>query len=191
MDLEQIKNDVKEMLSEKRYIHSIGVMERAEELALIYGEDVQTAKLVGLAHDIAKELSEEEILQYVKENNIEVDEIEREQLYLLHGKIGADMCSKKYGFTEYMKKAIERHTTGDKEMSKLDKIIFIADKTEKNRKHSDLQESIEICNRNLDEGVIYCLEYAVKTNLDKHKLVHPNTIIARNSILMQKFKNEM
>ena len=75
--LQKIDKDIKQELSEKRYKHSIGVMQKAEELAEIYGVDVNKAKLVGLAHDIGKELPEEEKLRYAKENKIEVDEIEK------------------------------------------------------------------------------------------------------------------
>ena len=53
--LKRIDSDLKSTLSEKRYKHSLGVMKKAEELALIYGVDVNIAKLTGLAHDIGKE----------------------------------------------------------------------------------------------------------------------------------------
>lgn len=185
MNLEQIQKDVKEILSEKRYIHSLGVMERAEELARIYGENIEEAKLVGIAHDIAKEMNEEEIRKYIKENNIEIDEIEERQPYLLHGKIGADICFKKYGFSKYMIDAIKRHTTGEKNMTKLDKIIFLADKTEKNRNFIDLKEAVEICNKSLEEGMIYCLNIAIKENIERNRLIHPDTIITRNDIMIK------
>lgn len=184
MNLEQIQKDVKEILSEKRFLHSVAVMERAEELAKIFGEDIEITKLVGITHDIAKELNEEEILKYIKENNIEIDEIEEKQLYLLHGKMGADMCKKRYGFSDYMARAIELHTTGYKNMSKLDKIIFLADKTERTRHYSDLSEAIEICNKSLDEGMIYCLNVAIKDNIERNRLIHPHTILTRNDIMM-------
>ncbi len=184
MNLEQIQKEVKEILSEKRYNHSVAVMERAEELAKIHGEDVEIAKLVGITHDIAKELNEDEIKEYVKENNIEIDEIEEKQLYLLHGKIGADICGKKYGFTDYMKNAIELHTTGSKNMTKLDKIIFLADKTEKTRNFADIEEAIEISNKSLDKAMIYCLNIVIQDNIKRGRLVHPNTIITRNDIML-------
>lgn len=185
MNLEQIQKEIKEILSEKRYLHSVAVMERAEELAKIFNEDIEIAKLVGIAHDIAKELKEDEIIKYIKENNIEIDEIEEKQLYLLHGKIGADMCAKKYNFSNYMTRAIALHTTGDKDMTKLDKIIFLADKTEKTRKFDDIKEAIEISNKNLDNGMIYCLNKAIIDNISRNRLIHPNTIITRNDIMMK------
>ena len=88
--IEQIKKELKNMLSEKRYIHSIGVMKMASELAKIYNVDIEMAQIAGLLHDNAKEMTDEEMLQYVKENNIKISETEKNSIQLLHGKIGAD-----------------------------------------------------------------------------------------------------
>ncbi len=76
----------KTKLSEKRFYHSQCVMERAKELAKKFGYDIEIAEKVGIAHDIAKEIPNEEKLKYVKENNIKIDEIERENPTLLHAK---------------------------------------------------------------------------------------------------------
>ena len=70
-----MKEDLKNILSERRYIHSVGVMEMCEKLAKIYKVDVEKAKIAGLLHDNAKEMSPEEMLNYVKKNNIEITEI--------------------------------------------------------------------------------------------------------------------
>lgn len=183
MNIEIIKEDVKKALSEYRYIHSLGVMERAGELAKIYGEDIETAMLVGIAHDMAKEFSDEEMLKYAEANNLEMDEIERKMPALLHGRIAGDICKKRYGFTDEMTRSMDLHTTGFSNMTKLDKILYIADKTEPNRKFPDLEEAIEICNSDLDKGMLYCLDVALKENIRKGKIIHPNTIIARNDIL--------
>ena len=53
-DLELLKEEIKEKLTEKRYAHSIGVMNMCEKLAIKYGGDVKRAKLIGLVHDMAK-----------------------------------------------------------------------------------------------------------------------------------------
>ena len=62
---------------EYRYIHSLGVMEMAEELAKVYNVDVESARIAGLLHDIAKEMTKEESLEYVEKNNIAIDEVEK------------------------------------------------------------------------------------------------------------------
>ena len=132
--IEKIETDLKEILSEKRYNHSISVMNMAEELARIYGVDVVDAKIAGLLHDNAKEMSEEEMLKYAEKNNIEVTEFEMLNAKILHGKIGADIARKKYGISEQIAKAIEYHTTTNPEMDILAKIIYISDKIELTRK---------------------------------------------------------
>ena len=58
MELKEIQEYVKEQLSEKRYNHSVGVMERSEELAKMYGADVEIAKKLGIVHYVEKEISE-------------------------------------------------------------------------------------------------------------------------------------
>lgn len=129
MDIEQIKSKLQASLSEKRYNHSLEVMKRCVELAKIYGVDQEKARLVGLAHDIAKELPEEEAIKIVKENNIELDDIEMQNYKLWHAKIGAVICKNEFGFTQDMVQAVENHTTGKAGMDLLSQILYVADAT--------------------------------------------------------------
>lgn len=129
MDIEQIKSKLQASLSEKRYNHSLEVMKRCVELAKIYGVDEEKARLVGLAHDIAKELPEEEAIKIVKENNIELDDIEMQNYKLWHAKIGAVICKNEFGFTQDMVQAVENHTTGKAGMDLLSQILYVADAT--------------------------------------------------------------
>ena len=186
MDFEKICKQLKKGLSEKRYIHSIGVMEKAGELAKIYNLDIEKAKVVGLMHDIAKEMTQEEINNYIKLNNIEIDEIEKIQPHLLHGKIGADICKKEYGFTEVMQKAILYHTTGNPDMDLFAKIIFIADKIEKNREYEGVEQIRELASKDIDKAIIKVLENSIIKKVAEQKIIHPNTVNTRNALLMQK-----
>ena len=185
-NLEKILRDIKNSLSEKRYIHSIGDMKQAEYLAKKYGQDTEIAKVVGIAHDIAKEIPEEEKLAYVKENNIEIDEIEKINVGLLHAKIGADICKKKYDFTEEMQNAIKYHTTGNEKMDTLAKIIFVADKTEENRKYDALETVRKLADEDLDKCMLYILDYMLIDNVKKQKLIHSDSIKIRNKIMLEK-----
>lgn len=187
MELEEIVKDVKTHMSERRYTHSLGVMKRIEELAKIYGVDVEKAKKVGIAHDIAKEMTKQESLKYADENNIELDEIEKEIPYLLHGKIGADMAKKLYNFDEQMQKAIIYHTTGNPEMDMLAKILYAADKTEENRNFAqyDVEYERNLANTNIDEALIFMLGETIKFGIDTKKLIHPNSLNTRNTLLIK------
>ena len=186
MELKEIQKYVKEHLSEKRYNHSVGVMERSEELAKMYGADIEIAKKIGIAHDVAKEISEEDKLKYVEDNNIEIDEVERKNTTLLHAKIGKDIAIKKFGFTESMGQAIANHTTGDKNMDIYSKILFIADRTSKERKFDDIEYIKELAKKDIDEAVLYILDKKIELQVKKGALIHLNGIIARNFLLNNK-----
>ena len=188
--LRKINQDIQRELSEKRYNHSIGVMKKAEELAKLYKVNINKAKLVGLAHDIGKELSKEDKLKYVKENNIEIDRIEKINVGLLHGKIGADICKKRYDFTEDMQDAIKFHTTGNKDMDLLAKIIFVADKIEEGRKYKDKNKMQELelireaAKENLDEAMLGLIDSSLIYTMQKKNLIHPDSMSTRNQLII-------
>lgn len=190
MEYKEIENDVKSVLSEYRFTHSLGVAKKAIELAKIYGVQEEIAKKVGIAHDIAKEMTDEEMIEYAKVNNIRIDEIETVKPSLLHGKIGADIAAKKFGFTQDMINAIKWHTTGRENMSMLEKIIYVADKTEENRKGTrfNLEKSRELSTQNIDETLIFLMNEFITYNVKNEWLIHPETIKARNDLLLNEGK---
>lgn len=189
--INKINEDIKKELSEKRYNHSVGVMNKAVELAKIYGVNVNKAKLVGLAHDIGKELSREDKIKYMDENELEIDEIERVNVGLLHAKIGADICKKRYGFTQDMQDAIKYHTVANENMDLLAKILFVADKIEDNRNYKDekkmqnLMGMRELAKENLDKAVLYEIDASMEFTLQKKELIHLDSIRTRNRIIME------
>lgn len=186
MKYEEVEKIVKETLSEKRYNHSVGVAKRAVELAKIYGEDIEKARIIGIAHDIAKQMPNEEAIKYVKENGIIFDEIEEKEPSLWHSKIGADIAIKKLGFTKEMAQAILYHTTGNVNMNTMDKIIYLADKTEEGRDYIDLDLAREISNTDIDEGVLYVAKVAIEYSLKKGGLIHPDTTDLINKLIKEK-----
>ena len=185
-NIEKIKEDLKQMLSEKRYIHSVGTMKKAIELAKIYGEDEEKSALTALTHDIAKEMTQEEYYKYAKENNIELSKDDKMCTSVLHGIIGADIVKKKYGFTDEMCRAIYYHTTGITNMTLLGKIVYVADKIEDSRDYpeaEDLREKFNQC-ESLDEFILYDIDYyTLPKMIEKKKVIHPNTINVRNEII--------
>ena len=186
MNLNEIQEYIKDKLSEKRYYHSKCVMERSIELAKKYGADVEIASKIGIAHDVAKEMTEEEKLKYVKENNIEIDETEKVNTGLLHAKIGKDIAIKQFGFSESMGQAIANHTTGNKNMDIYSKILFIADRTSKDRNFEDLEYLNSLADKGLDEAVLYILDKKIELQIKKRAPIHINGIIARNFLLENK-----
>lgn len=191
MKTNDIKNELSKSLTKKRYVHSLNVMEKCEELAIIYGEDIEKAKLVGLAHDIAKEMKPEEMLQYVNNNNIQINQVERANPKLLHAKIGADICKKKFDFSEEMVNAIEAHTTGKADMSKLAKILYISDAISKERNEYYVERARKLAEESLDKTLLYLLEIFIGDCKKRKKQLHPDVINAHKSIKNRKVEKVM
>ncbi len=189
--IEQIKNDLKQNLSERRYEHSIGVMEMCGELAKIYNVDVDTAMLAGILHDNAKEMSPEELIKYVDDNNINITEVERINTKVLHGKVGADIAKKKYGVSKQVQQAIEYHTTTNPNMTTLDKIVYVSDKIELTRKSDtyDIEEERKLAKTDLDSAVILIINSNIKSLIEKDKLISPESIETRNKLMIEKIKS--
>lgn len=184
MDLVSIENYVKEHLSEKRFYHSQCVMKKCEELAKLYDVDVETAQKIGIAHDIAKEMTDEEKLSYVENNNIIVDTVEQHNLGLLHAKIGADIAKKVFNFSNEMCNAIRYHSTAKENMSMLEKILYIADWTGDDRTFEDAIILKQILKESeIDQAILYALNMVIQEQLEKNKEIHIDTINARNFLL--------
>ena len=96
---QEIYEIVKTRMSEYRFFHSECVARRCVELASIYKADRDAALLIGIVHDIAKEMAPEEKVKYCQQNHLTIDEIEKENVGLLHGKIGADIPKKEFRFS--------------------------------------------------------------------------------------------
>lgn len=176
----QVYEIVKSKMSEYRFYHSECVAKRCVELANIYNVDKEAAQLVGIIHDIAKEMPNEEKIKYCKENHLPVDDIEKENAGLLHGKIAAHIAKKDFGLSEDLCSAIKYHTTGKANMSLLDKILYVADMTSDDRKFEDKEYIIQLGNRDLDECVKYILKVGITQRIQQDKKVHLNSMKALN-----------
>jgi predicted HD superfamily hydrolase involved in NAD metabolism len=184
MTIEQIQDKLKETLSPKRFRHSLGVMETAVKLAEQYGVDVKKAQLAGLLHDCAREMKVEEILKICSQNNIEVDSICAKQPKLLHGPVGSVVAREEYGIEdEEILSAIYCHTTGRREMSTLDKIIFLADYIEPGRDFSGVDKVREAVFEDLDNGMVVSLISIIKHLVKKRELIQLDTIDTWNYII--------
>ena len=179
---EDLYEDVKHMLSEKRFRHSEGVVKRAIEDAEIYNADIEIVKLTAIAHDIAKELTPEEEESIIKEYNVFLDDFEKVNHNLVHAKIGAEICKNKYGFTEDMVNSIKYHTTGRAEMSLLEKIIYLADATDENRKYES-EFYVNTIKENIDKGMVEVSKWVINHLLEKERPIHIDSINCYNYYL--------
>lgn len=185
MNIEQMDLMLKQSIKQGRYLHSVRTMKEAVALAEHYGEDRDKAAVAGLLHDCAKNLTDDETLSYCRVNGIDISEIEKNQVYLLHGQVGAIIAREKYGVEdESILNAIKYHTTGFSDMIMLDKIIFLADYIEPGRTHSEALNARELAYKDLNKALISAFDSTIKYVIQQRGLIHPDTIEARNKILL-------
>lgn len=140
---EECRKRLKESISNKRYLHSLGVSNTSACLAMRYGSDVKAAYLAGLLHDCAKGLKHHQLIEKVEKSGMEISVIERDNPDLLHSKAGYVIAREEYGIEDKeILSAISYHTTGKPDMTMLEKIVFVADYIEPNR--ANLPELDEI-----------------------------------------------
>lgn len=120
-------------MSEKRFNHVLGVEAAALSLAERYGESKEKASIAALTHDYAKERSDSEFKQVIRDYDYDLDLLNWNNA-IWHGLVGAQFVEKELGITdESILQAIRLHTTGASQMSLLDKIIYVADYIEAGR----------------------------------------------------------
>ncbi|MCR5404828.1 MAG: bis(5'-nucleosyl)-tetraphosphatase (symmetrical) YqeK [Butyrivibrio sp.] len=162
---QNLRKQLEKELKPDRFEHTLGVAYTSASLAFKYGADVEKALIAGFLHDCAKSMSHEEQVRVCEKNNIEITEVERKNHSLLHAKVGMFLAQKEYDIhDEDILNAIRWHTTGRENMSLLEKIVYIADFIEPNRKplenmpavRKEAFEDIDVClSHILHDSVVY------------------------------------
>ena len=116
---EECRRLLKESISKKRYMHSIGVSNTSACLAMRYDSDVYKAYMAGLLHDCAKGLDEKDLINTCVDAGLSVSPTERDNPELLHSKAGSVLAKGLYKVNDKdILDAIIYHTTGRPELTK-------------------------------------------------------------------------
>lgn len=187
MDIEAIKTELEKELMPKRFTHSIGVMNEAVAMAELFGADKDKARLAGLLHDCAKSLPVEAALDIIRRNGSEPDEVTLSCPAIIHAPAGSYYAREHYGVddTEVLD-AICYHTVARVSMTLLDKIIYVADMTEPNRRFDGVDRLRELARTDIDTVYTEALKHSIIFNLQKGSVVHPATLYAWNDICKQR-----
>lgn len=188
VSIEHIKKELRETLSKRRYIHSLGVASEAEKLARRYGADTEKAYLAGLVHDCAKEYPPEKMENILKEEyGVVVDSMSKIMPKILHGPLGACDAQRKFGiYDPEILDAVKYHTTGKGGMGLLTKIIYIADYIEPNRDFDGVEELRNMAYEDINEAIIHGIDETIKDLIRRGLVIHPNTMHARNDLIMKR-----
>ena len=163
-DFIKMEKKLAKYLDENRFAHTLGVMYTCASLAMVHGYDLENAQAAGLLHDCAKCIPTKKKLKLCSQHKIPVTDFEKEHPLLLHAKLGAYIARKKYDIEdEEILSAITYHTTGRREMSLLEKIVYIADYIEPMwNKAPNLDKIRRLAFQDLDE----CLYEILKDTLE-------------------------
>ena len=182
MNTDSIKTYIEKNFSEKRKIHTEGVRQTAIALAEKYGEDVGKAEAAALFHDMFRGVSEDVLNYYVK--HLGLDQKYLNNCNLAHGKIAAIIMQRDFGIDdEDIINAVSFHTTGRAGMSLLEKIIYIADAVEPNRKYPGVDELREVVEYDLDKACLMSLSRTIDYVKGQGHFLDPDTITARDDLL--------
>lgn len=183
----EIQNWLKENLYEERYIHSLGVMEAAVELAEMFNLDVEKAKITGLLHDAAKCFSNEKLLEIIHSNIPDVQDCELLNYKTLHAPVSAYLAKEKFGINDKeILDAIRWHTLGRCQMTDFEKIIFLADKIEARTRDAEFrQQCLDVLKeeKGLDKALFKCFEATIKSLVDRRLAICHITIDVYNELL--------
>ena len=186
MNYEEMRAELSRRLKKSRFEHSLGVAETSAALARRFGEDEAQARVTGLLHDCAREFPNDAMLGEAEARGLVVDEVERSSTLLLHAPLGALLAREVYGVEdEAVCRAIALHTTGAREMTALDKIVYFADMIEPTRVYPGVETLRGLARTaSLDEMTLAGLTRSIMFVLEKGGLVHPDTVLARNGLLL-------
>jgi predicted HD superfamily hydrolase involved in NAD metabolism len=184
MHIKAIGEQLKTMLSEKRYLHTLRVVETCESLARVHSADLDKVRLSALLHDCARELSHEELFAWAKEENISIDAVLTHQPDLLHAKVGAILAEKWFGVTDKeIHSAMACHTTAKEDMTTLEKILFVGDAIEPQREYLGVDEIRKLAYNDLDSATRLTLKSMMRYVLKKDLLLHKDSVKAWNWLL--------
>ena len=159
MNLKQAKELVRGRLSDKRYEHTINVKKMAVKLAKRYGADEEKAALAAILHDSAKEISKDEMREIMRQ-------------YPQYAEGGESRPTS----------AIACHTAGKPGMSKLDKIVYLADMTSAERDWPGVNKLRKLELKDLDAAMLAALKQTNDFVLSQGKPLDPVSKAAYDDI---------
>ena len=161
---EEIESRVAGRLKKGRFRHTLGVAHTAACLAMRYGADVDKAYTAGLLHDIAKHMSDKELLKAADKYNISITDFDKKNPDMLHGPVGAKIAEYEFDIKdEDILNAIANHTSGRVGMSLLEEIVFVADYMETGRdKAPNLPEVRGLAFKDIKKCIVTIIENIIR-----------------------------
>ena len=155
--MREFVGELQRYLPERRYRHTAYVAVEAVSLAKQTGVDPEKAFLAAALHDVAKKLSVEQLKELGYLPDPEIPEP------VVHAFAGAYMAEHIFGVEDPdVINAIRYHTTGRPAMSKLEKVIYVADCIEKTRDYEGVGSFRRAVYRDFESGFLCCMKGTIE-----------------------------
>ncbi|OPX22196.1 MAG: hypothetical protein B1H03_04995 [Planctomycetales bacterium 4484_113] len=185
IEIESVRERLVQELPAELMAHSERVAKYAQELAQRFGyEDDERIELAGLLHDNCKHYGREELLALAQRVGYEPDTYELAAPEVLHAPLGARRLWRDFAIVDReVMLAVAGHTTGGRNLGKLGRIIYCADKLEPARDFPSADHLRSLAERSsLRE---FCVA-VVAANLDylsaNHRVIHPASLEFYNEL---------
>ena len=186
MNQKQAKELVRSRLSDKRYEHTLNVRKMAVKLAKRHNADEDRAALAALLHDAAKEISKDEMRAIMKAHPEYAEGGEERPAPVWHGICAAILARTEWGVEdEAVLSAIACHTAGKPGMSKLDKILYLADMSSAERDWPGVNKLRKLERKDLDAAMLMALKQTNDFVLSQGKPLDPMSKAAYDDIQAQ------
>ena len=185
MTYEQYEQEVQRHLTEKRFYHSQCVAQEAARLAQQYGADVEKARLAGILHDIMKDTTPEQQLKILQDSGILLTKTQRHNRKLWHALAGAAYLQQTLQVKDGdIVEAVRCHTSGKKDMSLLEKVLFVADYISADREYPGVERMRQAAYRSLEEAIVEGVLFTVQELMGQRLPVAAESVEAYNDALL-------
>lgn len=186
MDEKNIIKRLQRLLGPSRLKHSLRVREKVIHLSKFHRIDLEKASIAGLLHDVSRFMDRRGLLKFAEKIKMKIDPISRFEPKLLHAPLSAYIARKKFGIRDpQILRAVASHTLGRKNMTMLEKIVYVADHTEEGRSHAGVRRARMLAEADLDQAIVAISTSMIKYLLGKSLPVHPMTVEVRNYYLLK------
>lgn len=160
-----------------RFEHIICVAELAEALAKRWGLDTEKARLAGLLHDIGRSVPKARMPAYARRRRLKVPALSgiiKNHPLLLHPYISEDLARRRFAIEdEEILSAVRRHTLGDTKMSRLDRLLFVADACSTDRRFPGVEKLRRLGFKDLDRAFAAVVRNKLDYVRQGDRWVHP------------------
>lgn len=165
LSFENLKKQILEKIGPERYAHTLRTAKKALELNGVLNLPCDKVFLASMLHDVGKN----EKIVGVPKNAVGTS--------VAHQFSGVEIARREFGVSdEEVLSAIGCHTTGKPGMSKLDKLVFVADLIEDGRNYPEADELRSAVRESFEDGFRLCLERQIKYLTDSGRDIYPLTL---------------